>query len=413
MSQGSTEQGLILLQLVMQSIVQYDEDNLERYLGMINLERLSSEHLDSLFSRLITAAEQANNKPAIRVIINAFEPNYTDRYQLPLLNQILMDLRFEDEVVAFVLREYPDKSYLELASHFISYDDDPNIMTGLVRLEELRGPLSEDEYRELLNLATADDRYNRTAIHFFSYQLDTKSSYAPIPQWVRNFTGEETLPYDDEIVIPEPEPLILAPLANTEEIINLLTEGLRTAGRSQEDAELAQIDLHKRLAVTTPEQEMELTRTALENKARHNLANDEDIFAILGPVNTIYDDNLLESDSRLCSKYGGCRMLCCIEFEDFLNPDENIVYPISEYSPTEWFTGACQVCHRRIRRPAHALRMPLEHGGWKGCYDSEDCLRQDAEDNILINALIDTTLQQLNKIGIQDRLSREKEALSS
>jgi len=397
-------QALVALQLLMQSIVQGDNQALNRYLNMIEIEQLSSEKADSLLARLITTAAEYNNGPAIRDIVTAFEPNYTDRYRLPIINRILMDLRFDDEVVAFVLRQFPEKSYQELALNFIRWNVDPNIMPGLVRLDNNRGPLEEEEYRELYNMSINEQLYNDVTQSFFAYQLDKHSGYAPIPSWVKNFTNQEEIPYEDELVIPEPGPFIFETPQSTEEIVSLLTEGLRLSGKTPEEVELAQMDLRKKLVAASQEEKAAMVRDALENKAKLNLSEDEDLFAILGPANAIVDSDLAGTND-LDYKYGGCRMLTCIEFEDFLDPSKEIVYDYSEYKPTDWFTGHCQVCHLRIRRPAHAIRMPLEHGGWRGCYCSEKCLREDVpRTNLLISALIDQTISDLNRIGIQDRL---------
>lgn len=401
MSQSSA---LIALQLLMQNIAQGNSEDVVKYLNLIDIPTLSPEKADSLLARLVTTAAEYNAGAIVRVIISAFEPNFTDRYRLPLLNQILMDQRFEDDIVAFVLRQYPEVSYFKLAQDFVKWDADPDIMAGLVRLDDIRGSLDIEEYRELYKLSRTQEYSNNVASDFFAYQLDQKSDYAEIPTWIRNFTEEETLPYEDELVLPESGPFIFDVPETIEEVVDILTAGLEAAGRSQEDVELAQMELRKRLVGATREEKAAYLQDAFENKAKVNLADDDDLFAILGPANAIVDSDLADDES-ICYNYGGCRMLCCIEFEDFLNPDEEIIYDRSEYSQTEWFKGACQVCHLRIRRPAHALRMPLEHGGWKGCYCSETCLRKDIdEDNLLIWALLDQVIADLNRIGIQDRL---------
>ena len=401
---SNPRQALVALQLLMQGIAQGDNQAVNRYLNLIQIESLSSEKADSLLARLITTAYEFTNNLVVRDIIEAFEPNFTERYRLPTINRILLDLRFDDEVVAFVLRQFSELSYQEIAGNFIRWDSDPNIMTGFVRLEANRGPLEEKEYRDLYDLSSNEETQNDVARSFFAYQLDTNSGYASIPEWVHNYTDLEELPYDDEIVIPNVGPFIFATPQSTEEVVELLTEGLRASGRTPDEVELAQMELRKRLVAATQEEKSAMIQDALENKAKLDLADQDDIFVILGPANAIVESDLADDDG-LDHKYGGCRMLTCIEFEDFLDPSEEIVYDYSEYKPTDWFTGHCQVCHLRIRRPAHAIRMPLEHGGWRGCYCSEKCLRKDIpRDNILISALLDQVIVDLNKIGIQDRL---------
>ncbi len=403
-SGSNPRQALVALQVLMQSIAQGDNQAVNRYLNLIQIDSLSAEKADSLLSRLITTSFEFSNGVAVKDIIAAFEPNFTDRYRLPIINRILMDLRFDDDVVSFVLRQFPEHSYQEIAGDFIRWDSDPNIMQGFVRLEANRGPLDVEEYRDLYNLSLNEETYNDIGRSFFAHQLDTNSGYATIPEWVHNYTGFEELPYEDEIVLPEVGPFIFETPPSTEEVVDILTEGLRASGRTPDEVELAQMELRKRLVAATQEEKAAMLQDALENKSKLDLADDEDIFAILGPANAIVDSDLADDDG-LDRKYGGCRMLTCIEFEDFLDPSEEIVYDYSEYTPTDWFTGHCQVCHLKIRRPAHAIRMPLEHGGWRGCYCSEKCLRKGVpSDNILISALVDQVMSDLMRIGIQDRL---------
>lgn len=399
------DQALIYLQLLMRAVAEDNKERVKKFLNLISIDRLAPEKITSLFNRLLTTAAESNCRNVVDVIIQAFEPNYPDRFQLPLLNQILMDLGLDDEVVVFVLESYPEKSYLSLALDFIKWRDDPNIVPGLTRLEDIKGPLEISEYRELYNTASTS---NLTAAEFFAYQLNTRSDYAEIPSWVKNFTEEEEIPREDELIIPEPGPFIFDLPKKNEDVVELLTDGLRLSGKSEEEVELAQSELRKNLVASTQQEKAQLVHGALKNNARVNLADDEELFALLGPTNTIVDSDLTD-DEGLCRKYGGCRMLCCIEFEDFLTSGDEVVYPIDQYKSTDWFTGYCQVCHLRIRRPAHAIRMPLDHGGWKGCYCSERCLRKDIPvKNKLVEELVNEMMIELDKIGIQDRIPVEE-----
>lgn len=399
------EQAQIYLQILLRAVIADNKELVKKYLNLINIDRLKPERIISFFNRLLTSAADFGSRNVIDEIFQAFEPNYPDRFQLPLLNQILMDTGLDDRVVVFVLENYPEKSYLSLALDFIKWRDDPNIVPGLTRLEDIKGPLEISEYQELYNTASTS---NLNAATFFEYQLNTRSDYAEIPSWVKNFTEEKEIPREDELIIPEPEPFIFDTPKNNEDVVELLTEGLRLSGKSEEEVELAQSELRKRLVASTQEEKAQIVHEALENSARGNLADDEELFALLGPVNTIVDSDLTD-DEGLCQKYGGCRMLCCIEFEDFLTSGNEVIYPIDQYKPTDWFTGHCQVCHLRIHRPSHALRMPLDHGGWKGCYCSEQCLRKDIPSkNKLVEELINEVMIQLNKIGIQDRIPLDK-----
>lgn len=397
--------GLIALQVIMQSIATGDAKTLDKYLSLLPLKTMDPDKSDSLLARLVTSAFQYNQPKICRQIVDYFDAYELDRYSFPLLNRILMDLRFEDDVTTFILDQYPEHSYLELANTYVNGEADDNVMIGLTRLETIRGPLRLDEYQVLYDQSVGNgERDNRVTRDFFAYQLDQHSGYAPVPQWVGNFTGADHIPAEDELVVPDVKSDIFQLPETTDEIIAILTEGLRVNGKTDEDVELAQAELRKKLAGADQKDKMRIIRGVLDNKSIRSLAENEELFAIFGPVNTIFDDELV-NDQSSDRKYGGCRMFTCIEFEEFLEPGQGqVVYPLSEYKPSDWFTGSCQVCHLKIKRYAHAIRLPLDYGGWRGCYCSEKCLRRDAEDNPLVSSNIDAMMSQLRRIGIQDRL---------
>lgn len=398
--------GLVLLQVLMQKIATGDREGISKYLDALPLASMKQGSIDSLLVRLLTSAQEFNQGQIAKAIVNHFENQYIDKYKLPLLNIMAFDQKYDDETVAFILKQFPERSHAEMIRNYIDYKPDDNVIPGLMRLESLRGPLSVEEYQELYDVSVYQENYIISG--FLGQQLDGISPYAPIPDWVKNYTESEDLPYEDELVISEPDINILQIPHNNEEIVEILTEGLRAAGRSSEEMELAQMELRKKLSAASEEDKMNMVRGVLENKAKRNLSSDEDLFSILGPVNAIVDDDLV-SDKNICHRYGGCRMFTCIELEDMLDSSNGqIVYALSEYKPTDWFQGACQVCHLRIRRFAHAIRMPLDHGGWKGCYCSEKCLRRDLDSNLFLTALVDELMKDMNRIGIQDRLQIEK-----
>ncbi|MHB1572066.1 MAG: hypothetical protein ACYC0H_23065, partial [Solirubrobacteraceae bacterium] len=274
-AEGSN-QALVALQVLMQLIAKGGNQDIVRYLNLLQIDKLASDKADSLLARLLTTAYDFSNTHIVTDIVTTFEINFTDRYQLPVINRILMDFRFDDEVVSFVLRQYPNLSYQELAFRFIDGDADPNIMAGLVRLESNRGPLDEEDYRELYDRSIGKN--NDITESFFAQRLNETSGYAEVPPWVKNFTESEELPFDSEIILPETGPFIFEIPETVEEAIELLTEGLRGVGQSEDEVELAQMELLKRLTAATPEEKSKLIHEALETKSKLTLADDEDLF---------------------------------------------------------------------------------------------------------------------------------------
>tara|TARA_R110001592_G_scaffold18816_6_gene77660 strand:- start:5013 stop:6191 length:1179 start_codon:yes stop_codon:yes gene_type:complete len=108
-----------------------------------------------------------------------------------------------------------------------------------------------------------------------------------------------------------------------------------------------------------------------------------------------------------CSGPGGegpCRMLqCeCLESEE---TEDNGAYDYK--GEITWFQGRCDSCRKFILDISHALRFPNNHGGWKGCYCSFECLKADPphkvtkEENILLGIM----KANIDRGGIMDRSS--------
>lgn len=114
---------------------------------------------------------------------------------------------------------------------------------------------------------------------------------------------------------------------------------------------------------------------------------------VFGPANRSEGKNCVSNPN----KNGPCRMLECLCKE--LDEEAQIMLP-------EWFFGTCDNydCSKRIRDRSHCLRIPLEGGGWKGCFCSFECM-----DNSLpfrdvdTNFRIETLKDELFEDGIMDR----------
>lgn len=85
---------------------------------------------------------------------------------------------------------------------------------------------------------------------------------------------------------------------------------------------------------------------------------------VFGPANAFGDKNCISN----ISESGPCRMLHCLCREYDYN-DDTIV-------EKNWFTGLCNYCMLGIRNKSHAVRFPVENGGWKGCYCSFECMKE-------------------------------------
>lgn len=119
---------------------------------------------------------------------------------------------------------------------------------------------------------------------------------------------------------------------------------------------------------------------------------------LFGPVNRMMDRDCISGSFAI----GPCRMLECLCCE---NSDVSYDGEKIEEVYSSWFTGRCQVCLRSIRDLSHAVRLPLEEGGWSGCYCSIDCIRNDENVKIVekLNIRLNNMMFTLEEAGIMDR----------
>jgi hypothetical protein len=103
-----------------------------------------------------------------------------------------------------------------------------------------------------------------------------------------------------------------------------------------------------------------------------------------------------EGETDVCRRYGGCRMMTCVEFEyDEEDPDGELF----------WYTGNCDVCCKKIPFKHWAFRVALETGGYKGCYCSKEHAVEACVDSGYGLAMQTTEriCQSLLETGIYDR----------
>ena len=154
----------------------------------------------------------------------------------------------------------------------------------------------------------------------------------------------------------------------------------------------------------TNAQKMALLANGVNNKDIYYLSEDRKLFSYFGPTNMIVGVDLGEDHE--CCKFGGCRMLLCRCFERYDdNQDDQDVPDISD--EVEWFTGSCDQCGNIIEHKWYAVRLPLVHGGWSGCYCKWDCVRMQS-DNVVLDNLVSINKANVEQIGIQDRSLNEE-----
>jgi hypothetical protein len=225
--------------------------------------------------------------------------------------------------------------------------------------------------------------------------------------------GSSPLPFDEDITQPIlPDPTFHMP--STEKAVEMLTAGFQGEGiyidpEDNEEWEHARQIIGQEYSIATNTERLAMLRPIfVTNQRLDYFATDELLFRLLGPVNATY--NIDMTMDHPCAKYGGCRMLTCLEYEnydqDFGVIDEELDLNYN-FSNVNWFTGACDFCHQQILKRCYAVRKPLSNGGWVGCYCSWDHVRKDLSEPEYDVILMTRRLEgRIKEIGIQDRQYR-------
>ena len=384
--------GIITIQVAEDAIRDDDIETLEETLGVMPLERITSEEADSLLIRLLTIASEFDRKEVVPTILKAWESVYPPIENVTFFPTLFLNPGLNISLLQFLATSLPEFGYLDVMDELIDYQEGPMMQIACATIINVYGEQPKINYEVVRD--SASERGNDVIYNFMVTKLEEVAEFAPIPPWVQNF-NEGPVPKSIDVKPPE----MVQPsfeLPSLEDMVTLLTNGLEALGVSFEDIENTQDVLRARLSVATTTEKVALLSPVMQIESLNNLQNNVELFRILGPANPFVDADLSQM------KYGGSRMFIATEFDY----DEETGYPV------DWFGGICEQCHLRIRVRWHALRMPRPTGGWISCYCSFECLRDALSDLELIKTrpdlatrtMIDSLEEQFESIGIQDRV---------
>lgn len=164
------------------------------------------------------------------------------------------------------------------------------------------------------------------------------------------------------------------------------------------DEDINELENHvKNMCVFNKEIEnlTDIIKISLSSFSNSNKNSNIDPDRIFGPRNAIIENECISGIK------GGCRMLSCTCKEN----------------EEEWFYNSCDACLKKIRDPSHALRFPLNGGGWIGCYCSLICLvkqpplnfEDDDENSLEFTELrLDNMQSTIETKKIYDRFKKKK-----
>lgn len=395
-------------------IARREREQLIATLDTLPLSEMDQARLDKLQAYLLKFALTVNNDEALALIIDLYEQKIPLHYPTTVLTCLALNSCLTSTEIKTIYARFPQREAFDYFQDLVNVEEDDRAVLLAHKLISLLPSLTHNEWSILIRLATPEieddeeptifstNKKHPDGTHllrFFRTQA-AQLTHAPPPTWLRS----------------GPKPIIKdeGPFCTAYQAVECMLQDV--------EAEC--------VALTKPNKEIdiqELRETIIRHCSTTCLTiaqltstepdpyDDKVFFQEFGPLNSVYTfkegaapevyTSEPETDAKhICVKYGGCRMLLCTEYETrddigqevdpFLDFD---LYP-DEYG---WFRGTCDRCDLIIDRPHYAVRAPLNHGGWSGCYCSWKCVE---DDNPTCHPeLIQIIKDKLTVFGIRER----------
>lgn len=379
---------------------QDNAETMEKYISVLNLGDLDKTYLDKLFVMWGATCQEYDSNKCARMLLSCFN-DATQSYYTETIPY---------EVYMFTLRSLPDL----VLSYFASVLDDTSpifileqlssatsleredVLNGIHRCIGLFSSHKQFKMEDVNTLRQRAYENNHTEIaDALGLLWSSLSPPAPRPLWI---VVPPTLSTEETLINERAEPIVQKRSASANKTQRLTLDdavdiALSGIDLNSPERRISKDILRSLFQTMTEEERYATLRPCYENASNLFLHDDAELQRILGPANPLAGADLtLDED---CSKYGGCRMLLCTCFEE--NPD------VEDERVDDWFTGMCDACERTITKRWYAVRMPLDSGGWQGCFCSVSCMR--LKSATLLNTIFIKNLEsQLEDIGIYDRL---------
>lgn len=438
MSNPSSPQpkSLSIVRSILDKIQDNDADGISHDLSLLPLANISLDKSDTLISWFLKKCMEHSNTEISRLIIEIFDLNRIGCDPLPSLTQLFLNSYITHEILCFAMSCFPEKRPLDLFIDLINMHDDISSLKAAVHICAVFPDISSEDWTLLHRLTNYDDdddddcKYLMLRAFFESKIAETETNISP-PSWVRNFPKENIPSFPDTFPnVKEAIGLLLADLEKQKMIF--ISDATNETVDVVNDNELKD-QLISQYSISTATEKIQILSAVTHIEP----FDDTVIFREFGPVNSLYSvTDIIPDSNHVCTKFGGCRMLTCTEFENmYIDGEEIDIMAIDEYNDNieysslvfnsgdtntpiieniqvttvgsssieyEWFRGSCDVCLKRILHKHHAIRQPLRCGGWRGCYCSFDCLKEHVFDPI-VAVMVGRIQEQLNVIGIRDR----------
>ncbi|MNK95328.1 hypothetical protein D3C87_1155600 [compost metagenome] len=412
--------GAIIIQLALYAIQNDDVEELDAYVRRMSLEETTESETADLLSSFLENAARFNSKRSLMYILTTWSQLYPDSDKISFMTRLFMMMYIDITVLIWIIEVVEVTSFLDIITELCEVPNSDQLELVVRRCFSAFGV--QTAYTLQVAIESAESKNAYVIADALSVVLMKDKEFQKIPEWIGEYGYTvkdiviEDIRIDEASVLNMPFEQVLEELMQSIKVNNDLDatidrnivynddgsinfeESEVTQSEYEELIDISQRDIMNviaaRISLAPNNEKMKILAPIFAEKELAELQDDTILFRIFGPANPMYNSN--PSQMSL----GGCRMFTCSVF-DF--DSEEQVY-------TDWFTGSCDTCMRRIRKRSHAVRLPRATGGWLGCHCSIKCLKKqmnirESEYNVTelpTRSMVDTLEEQLLSIGIQE-----------
>jgi hypothetical protein len=297
------------------------------------------------------------------------------------------------------------------------YDDSPLNRAAVTRMFSINCEQTAEEYESILTFLSPSlsEDGKMTHVNDFLYSVVSQAyervaPYAPLPKYL---IKKDDVKFDDMEGANDPTSQLI-PLPDPDRATEMIYDSLSMILAEQTFEEIAEQKAAIKQRYTdegSDRMRIRFLQPVYFSLSGVTEVKDVERFRQWGPSNPFVAPKgaLIPQSSR---------MLTCIRFVD---EGEDVDYlphdAFEDYRPLDWFKGNCDTCKKKIKWYHHAVRMPIEDGGWYGCYCSWKCVLEhlpsegklidQVSPNPMRIRLLKLFSEQLDQYGIYDRKIEE------
>lgn len=384
-----------IIQGVINDIKEKKNEGILDKLRYLPIDRMPLDQVYKLSGLWLNAAYQNDNSSVVHPLMLYFDTVRSQVDPLPFITLVIHNIHLTTDAIRYILDCFPEK---KATGFYMDLINSPCDNVALAHsITKFFPHVSHEDWVTLYRMTedVEDEEYRNPCLRAFFERKVRETSLCAKPEWVKQLPYVPLEPYPNYI------PNVIT--AGYQIISQLKDHKITYQVNKQKQVDIDHYDyvsdtITSQYAMSTAEEKIQM----LGYDPKTLLFSDTPHFREYGPVNMM--SGIYNQHAPLeCTQYGGCRMLLCNEFETTTEDNETDIMAADEYLvSTDWFSKKCEVCKKIITQRHHAIRAPLLHGGWRGCYCSFICLRSITTDSQIL-LMIDRMEEQLNTIFIRDR----------